>query len=318
MEDENEVPSIDCPLPTLHWLRENVTSSQEKCIQYLLEKKVITLPTKCKICGKKMNHRKTRPRVCQCGSCSATESIFENTIFSYSKIDINILIEFMYDFLLGCSHTILETRYGFDDKTVTKWMRIFRRLMVWDLAELGVNGKVGGRGKIVQIDEAKFGVRKYNRGHRVNGVWVVGGIDEDGNVFAIPVEDRSAVSLMEVITRCVHPGSIIYTDCWKGYRDEDLMAAGMAHGTVNHSQTFLDRSSGVHINNIEATWSVMKQVCPKGNKTIGLVGLNISTYIWKKRFRENIYERFLSVLQRFRLKNTDFEDVLEGFGGMQL
>ncbi|CAB4040103.1 Hypothetical predicted protein, partial [Paramuricea clavata] len=34
---------------------------------------------------------------------------------------------------------------------------------------------IGGPGKIVQIDESKFGKRKYHRGHRVEGQWVFGG-----------------------------------------------------------------------------------------------------------------------------------------------
>lgn len=35
--------------------------------------------------------------------------------------------------------------------------------------------KLGGPGIEVQIDESKFGRRKYYRGHRVEGVWVFGG-----------------------------------------------------------------------------------------------------------------------------------------------
>ena len=35
-------------------------------------------------------------------------------------------------------------------------------------------GKIGGIGKVVQIDETKIGKRKYNRGRMVEGHWVIG------------------------------------------------------------------------------------------------------------------------------------------------
>ncbi|KAM0685950.1 Phosphotyrosine-binding domain, partial [Conglomerata obtusa] len=35
-------------------------------------------------------------------------------------------------------------------------------------------GQIGGKDIVVEIDESKFGKRKYNRGHRVLGTWVVG------------------------------------------------------------------------------------------------------------------------------------------------
>lgn len=51
--------------------------------------------------------------------------------------------------------------------------------------------KLGGPGRTVEIDESKFGKRKYHRGHKVEGQWVFGGIErETGRVFMVPVEDR--------------------------------------------------------------------------------------------------------------------------------
>ncbi|KAJ8050775.1 hypothetical protein HOLleu_04103 [Holothuria leucospilota] len=41
--------------------------------------------------------------------------------------------------------------------------------------------KLGGENKRVQIDESKIGKRKYHRGHRVEGQWVFGGIEEDSS-----------------------------------------------------------------------------------------------------------------------------------------
>ena len=34
--------------------------------------------------------------------------------------------------------------------------------------------QIGGIVIVVEIDESKFGKRKYHRGHKVDGVWVVG------------------------------------------------------------------------------------------------------------------------------------------------
>ena len=39
--------------------------------------------------------------------------------------------------------------------------------------------KLGGENKVVQIDESKFGKRKYNR---VEGKWVFGGVEENGKI----------------------------------------------------------------------------------------------------------------------------------------
>ena len=34
---------------------------------------------------------------------------------------------------------------------------------------------IGGHGEVVEVDESKFGKRKYHKGRRADGVWVFGG-----------------------------------------------------------------------------------------------------------------------------------------------
>jgi transposase-like protein len=110
--------------------------------------------------------------------------------------------------------------------------------------------RIGGEGVIVEIDESKFGKRKYHRGHRVEGVWVVGGVEltPQRKCFLIVVPNRSATTLHTIIEEYVIPGSIVYTDCWAGYRGIDRIN-NIQHRTVNHSQSF--RNGEVHTNTIE-------------------------------------------------------------------
>ena len=73
---------------------------------------------------------------------------------------------------------------------------------------------------MVQIDESKFGKRKYNRGRRRGGQWVWGGVHvERGSdeVFMQIAPSRDAATLLPVIIANVKPGTEIYTDEWRSY-----------------------------------------------------------------------------------------------------
>jgi hypothetical protein len=48
----------------------------------------------------------------------------------------------------------------------------------------------GGEGKVVEVDEGKFGKRKYHRGHYVKGQWVFGGVERGSDrTFLVAVHD---------------------------------------------------------------------------------------------------------------------------------
>lgn len=74
-------------------------------------------------------------------------------------------------------------------QTAVDWASFCREVLIdacFDNSE-----PVGGVGVTVEIDESKFGRRKYNRGHRVEGTWVFGGYERGtGRVFMVPVEER--------------------------------------------------------------------------------------------------------------------------------
>lgn len=76
-------------------------------------------------------------------------------------------------------------------------------------------------------------------------------------MFFDPVKNRNKETLTNIIRDHVHPGSIIYTDCWKGYSD---LKKYFIHETVNHSKSFVNPLNGVHTNTIEGYWSILKKI----------------------------------------------------------
>jgi hypothetical protein len=55
--------------------------------------------------------------------------------------------------------------------------------------------KLGGKDIIVEIDESKFGKRKYHKGHHVEGVWAFGIVERIAakRKLIIPVPDEKAI-----------------------------------------------------------------------------------------------------------------------------
>ncbi|KAJ4430503.1 hypothetical protein ANN_28915 [Periplaneta americana] len=72
-----------------------------------------------------------------------------------------------YDIVNGCTNAQIEKEYFFGDHTITDW-----RQFIDEVVEVN-SEKVVGDGKVVEIDESKFGRRKYNRDHFVGGQWVL-------------------------------------------------------------------------------------------------------------------------------------------------
>jgi hypothetical protein len=63
-------------------------------------------------------------------------------------------------------------------EAITAWTTYIRQLCA-DCVETATV-RIGGPGVIIEVDETKLGKRKYHRGHRVEGVWVLAGVERSG------------------------------------------------------------------------------------------------------------------------------------------
>ncbi|KAM8718703.1 hypothetical protein ACLKA7_001421 [Drosophila subpalustris] len=161
--------------------------------------------------------------------------------------------------------------------------------------------KLGGVGKVVEIDEAKVGKRKYNCGRVVEGQWLFGGIErESGDFFIVPVESRSTETLLSIIKERVADGSTIKSDCWRAYNC--LESEGFVHQTVNHSKNFVDPETQAHTQNIERLWRDMKE----GIKILGMKKEHYIGYLAKFQFfkankshMKRVHELFMAIGQLY-------------------
>jgi transposase-like protein len=129
----------------------------------------------------------------------------------------------------------------------------------------GSSVKIGRPNKSVEIDESKFGRRRYHTGHPSEGLWVFGGVErESRETFLVPIKDRTAETLMAVICDWIEPGTTVISDSWGSYRG--LGSHGYTHRIVDHSINFVDPHTGAHTNTILSTWHQVKAFIGQYNR----------------------------------------------------
>jgi transposase-like protein len=248
-------------------------------LQQIMDYIIQNLPRKCKRCGSEARLVSLRSDALRCtwAPCGLRQSVLANTIFEWCKIDKLLLISVLDCWMAKCSlrHISLFTRCPLS--TVQRILANVEGILVPKY--YGCFVSVGGENTIVEIDESKFGKRKYNRGHAVEGVWVLGMTERTPKrkIILVVVPCRTKEQLSAFIRRYVHPGSTVYTDCWKGYTG--IEAVVDAHCTVNHTRWFKDPETGVHTNTIEGNWAAVKNQIPVRNRTTEGISLYLVRFM---------------------------------------
>ncbi|XP_073996546.1 uncharacterized protein [Rhodnius prolixus] len=258
-----------------------------KVLQFCMDVALIGRRYVCPKCGCDMKLSKQnsaidkyewRCRVYSTPSHDLRRSVRKGSWFERSKIAlIDVLLMTKFFVQKRTQHDVCF-ELSLSSVSVCDWRSFYREVCM----EIVINesSMLGGVGKIVEIDESKFGKRKYNRGKHVDGRWVFGGVERGSNkCFFRVVETRDKDTLLDVIKTFILPGSTIYSDCWKSH--DCLADEGFKHLKVNHSLNFKDPKTGVHTNAIEGTWSSIKRQLPTRTVT-GQFDSYLAEYMWHR------------------------------------
>lgn len=150
-----------------------------------------------------------------------------------------------------------------NSETAVEWTKRCRDIVAHYFERIDTQRMIGGPECTVEYDETLVAKRKSHEGRLVPAQWLFGGIVRGtGNApiqcFLELVPDRKRATLHEVLSRRVHQGTTIYTDCWAAYGD--LSNVGFIHEKVNHSKNFVKpENHEVHTQSVESLWSRVKR-----------------------------------------------------------
>jgi len=230
---------------------------------------------------------------CKRRECRKKIGYRAGTFFEGARLSAKDIFHLSYFWSLDCSITyeqiakelLRDDNSTLGPNTIVVWMNFFREVCARYFIDHPA--KLGGVGKVVEIDETLITRRKYNRRRFTGEQWLFGGVERGSNkCFLIPVEHRNADTLLPIIQNFVMPGTIVMSDLWAAYNGITNLPEGYQHLTVNHSVNFVDPDSGACTNTIESTWQKFKH---EHKKRYGTQRSTLLSYVyqfpWKKLFR---------------------------------
>jgi len=246
--------------------------TEEAVIKYFIESRY-GKNIACHHCGcmDKLVQMEKRKKFFQCNACNNTFSIFKNTIFENTKLDLR-------KWMIAINHMAVTSKKGISACQLQREIEVMYstawRLLNKIRIAMGNNANFELFKTIVEVDETYLGgkprkgrdrsVDDNKRGRGTKKTAVVGVLDrESGAVFTHVMTENNkgkkltGKQLLEVINKHVNENASIITDEFRSYRILEKM--GRNHFVVNHSKEYMSKE-GYHTNNIENFWSLVKRM----------------------------------------------------------
>jgi len=252
---------------------------------------------------RKFHRLKSRPSY-DCDHCGHHINPLAGTIFHKSPTSLHLWFYAMYlmaSTRCGISAKQLERELGVTYKTAWRMFNLIRNQLMADDGEGPLTGEVeadetwhGGKlrnsDKRRAVAEGRSRIGQYVKPRET----VFAMVERGGRVVAMHVPSRYGYTLRSNLRRRVEPGSIVYTDDFKGY---DGISAVYDHRTINHTaQVYV--SGDVHTQTIEGFFSLFKNGVRGVYHSVSVKWLQgyLNEYVWRYNRRGNGRAMFLDLI----------------------
>ncbi|XP_054730830.1 uncharacterized protein LOC129239389 [Anastrepha obliqua] len=278
-------------------------NTAEKCVAFAEENGLVL---RSRLCRTHRTHMKLQARGndslgtfrCSKGQWKRKSGVSRatGTWFEQCKISLPHIFYLMYAFAHRWSHENVRFENYLEGSclstaTICDWYNYCREaISLYQIDRQESVDRIGGPGKVVQIDESKFGKRKYNKGRRVEGHWVLGIIEDGSEDLRLEV-CRDNICSADVLIPLINGAY----DCLANY--------GYEHKKVNHSDPdnpFV-AEDGTHTQRIESQWHVVKRYFNKENYNHPVCFADVIVeYLWRKSVNKNHEDPFVKLIEAIK------------------
>jgi transposase-like protein len=250
-------------------------------------------------------HRVNDRPAYDCDTCGYHLHPTAGTIFHKSATSLHLWFYAMYlmaSTRCGISAKQLERELGVTYKTAWRMFNLIRNEVMADDDQGPLTGEVEADetwhgGRLRQSDknrvEREGGPRMGQYVKKRETVFAM--VERGGRVVAMHVPSRYGYTLRTNIRNRVEPGSVVYTDDFKGYLGVEAV---YDHRTINHSARVYV-SGDVHTQTIEGFFSLFKNGVRGVYHSVSVKWLQgyLNEYTWRYNRRGNGRAMFLDLIE---------------------